>query len=106
MKTILRRLQQLEQRHSESLAANGASGARDRILARINGLAERLRGDANWEAMQKPSLEDVRQRVREALSHHKGEAKPALSRSLGREERPELSVSDSLPIKNIAAPYP
>jgi hypothetical protein len=74
VKTILRRLQQLEQRRSESLAANDVSGARERFLARINGMAERLSGDPNWEAMPKPSVEEVRQRLREALSRHKNEA--------------------------------
>ena len=74
VKTILRRLHQLEQRRSESLAANDASGARERFLARINEMAEPLRGDPNWEAMPKPSVEEVRQRLRDALSRHKNEA--------------------------------
>ncbi len=73
MKTILRRLQQLERHSSESLAANDASGARARILERINAMADPRRGHPNWETIPKLTVAEVRQRLQEALSGHKSE---------------------------------
>jgi hypothetical protein len=69
VKTTLKRLQQLEQSRSESLATNDPSGARERILERINGMADPRRGDPNWEAMPIPTLAKVKARLRETLSH-------------------------------------
>ena len=74
MRTVLRRLQQLEQRRLESLATNDPSGARERILERINGMADPRRGDPNWEAMPKPTLAEVKARIQESLSRHRGES--------------------------------
>ena len=52
MKTTLRRLQQLEQRHSAWIAATDTSGACEELMARVNRIAERLRADPNWESSQ------------------------------------------------------
>ena len=66
MKTTLRRLQQLEQRRSELVAADDSSAARERILAAINRMADPRRGDPDWESRPQPTVEDLRQRIREA----------------------------------------
>jgi hypothetical protein len=73
VKTTFRRLQQLEQRRSESLAADHTSGARDRLLERLKGMAERLWGDPDWESMPNPTVDEIRQRVRDAVSRHRGD---------------------------------
>lgn len=72
MKTVLRRLQ-LEQHRSESLAASDNTGARERLMERLNSMSDRLRGDPNWEALPKPTVEEVRQRLQEALARHRGD---------------------------------
>jgi hypothetical protein len=64
MKTTFRRLQQLEQRHSESLAANDASGARERILERLKGMADRLSSDPNWREPTELDVEVIKQRMK------------------------------------------
>ena len=68
MKTTLRRLQQLEQRHSELTAADDSSGARERILAAISRMADPRRGDPDWESRPQPTVEDLRRRIRDAVS--------------------------------------
>jgi hypothetical protein len=73
VKTALRRLQQLEQRHSESLAANDGSGALERILEKINAMADPRRGNPNWEATPRPTVAEVTARLREAVSRSRGE---------------------------------
>jgi hypothetical protein len=73
VKTILRRLQQLEQHNSESLLANDASGACERTLEKINAMADPRRGDPNWEALPKPTADEVLQRVQEAVAPHRSE---------------------------------
>jgi len=74
MKTTFRRLQQLELRYSESLEANDASGALERILEKIGSMADPLREDPNQEAVLKPTFAEVRLRVQEALSRYRREA--------------------------------
>jgi hypothetical protein len=64
----LRRLQQLEHSRSEYVAATDCTGARERLLAKISAMADRLRGDPNWEARPKPTLEEVKARLREAVA--------------------------------------
>lgn len=61
MKTSVRRLQQLEQRHSESFAANDASGAREGILEKLNSTAARLRADPNWRPPTPEQAEEIKQ---------------------------------------------
>ena len=73
MKTILRRLQQLERYSAESLAANDASGARERILEKINAMADPRRGNPNWEATPQTTVGEVTARLREAVSRCQGE---------------------------------
>jgi hypothetical protein len=73
MKTTFRRLQQLEKRHSESLAANDASGALERILEKIGSMAEPLRQDPNGEAIPKPTVAEVRLRLQETQSRYRRE---------------------------------
>ena len=68
MKTTLRRLQQLEQRRSELVAADDSSGARERILAAINRMADPRRGDPDWESRPQPTVEELRRRIRDAVS--------------------------------------
>ena len=65
MKTICRRLQQLERRRSEWLAANGASGARERFMANINRMAARLRADPNWKPPTPEQSEAIKQHLKE-----------------------------------------
>jgi hypothetical protein len=48
VKTTFRRLQQLERRRSEWLAATDTSGVREQFMAHINRMAARLRADPNW----------------------------------------------------------
>ena len=66
MKPILRRLQQLEQQRSELVAADHSSGARERILAAINRMADPRRGDPDWESRPQPTVLELRRRIREA----------------------------------------
>jgi hypothetical protein len=66
MKTALRRLQQLEQRRSERVAADDSSGARERILAAISRMADPRRGDPDWESRPQPTVEDLLRGIREA----------------------------------------
>jgi hypothetical protein len=73
MKTTLRRLQHLEQRHSELTAADHSSGARERILEKINAMADPRRGNPNWEATPRPTVAEVTARLREAVSRSRGE---------------------------------
>ena len=73
MKTTLRRLQQLERHSAESFAANDASGARERILEKINAMADPRRGDHNWEATPRPTVGEVTAMLREAVSRCQGE---------------------------------
>jgi hypothetical protein len=74
MKAVLRRLQQLEQRHSELIAADFSSGARERLLARISQMADPRRMDQNREPPS-ASVSELRRRVLEAVaSDH--EARP------------------------------
>jgi hypothetical protein len=73
VKTVLRRLQQLEHRCSESLVANDATGARERILEKINAMADPRRGDPNWEAAPHPTEDQIQQRIQEALSRFRSE---------------------------------
>lgn len=73
MKTILRRLQQLEQRRSESLEATNASGARERILERIKAMADPRRGDPKWETAPQPTTDEIQQRIQAALSRFRSE---------------------------------
>jgi hypothetical protein len=75
VKTISKRLQQLERRHSEQVAASDTSGARERLLAVLKRVRERLQADPNWESMPKPSVAEVRQRIHEILSRHESEIK-------------------------------
>jgi hypothetical protein len=69
MKTALKRLQQLEQRHSELVAANNGSGARERILEKISAMADPKRGNPDWELTPMPTLADLRERIQKAVSH-------------------------------------
>jgi hypothetical protein len=73
MKTTLRRLQQLEQRRSELVAPDDSSGARERILEKINAMADPRRGNPNWEATPRPTVAEVTARLREAVSRSRGE---------------------------------
>jgi hypothetical protein len=75
VKTISKRLQQLERRHSEQVVARDTSGARERLLANLKRVRERLQADPNWESMAKPTVAEVRQRIHETLSRHKSETK-------------------------------
>ena len=70
MKTTLRRLQQLEQRHSELTAADHSSGARERILNKIRAMADPRLGNPDLEA---PTFEEVKARLEEVLSIYRGE---------------------------------
>jgi len=71
MRTALRRLQQLEQHHADWRAATVTSGAKERLLAHVTRVAERLRADPNWEAIPKPNPDEVLKRIKEALSRHR-----------------------------------
>jgi division protein CdvB (Snf7/Vps24/ESCRT-III family) len=73
VKTILRRLQQLELHSAESLAASDSSGALERIPEKLNAMADLRRGNPNWEAAR-PTLEQVKARVKEAVSLYRVEA--------------------------------
>jgi hypothetical protein len=48
MKTVFRRLQQLERVQRAHFVANDASGAKEALLASVNRMGERLRSDPNW----------------------------------------------------------
>ena len=69
MKTICRRLQQLERRRSEWLAANGASGARERFMAHINRTAARLRADPNWTPPTPEQAEEIKLHLKAYFAH-------------------------------------
>jgi hypothetical protein len=73
MRTVLRRLQQLEQRRSELVAADYSSGARERLLARISQMADPRRGNLNQESTPHATVNELRQRVQRALVSHKSE---------------------------------
>jgi hypothetical protein len=80
MKTVLRRLQQLEQRRSELLAVDFSSGARDHLLARISQMADPSRGDLNRESTPHATVDELRQRVREAAGHKSETCHPRTAR--------------------------
>lgn len=61
MKTIVKRLQQLERKRSVRLAVNDASGARERFMAQINRMAARLRADPNWKPPTPEQAEEIKQ---------------------------------------------
>ena len=66
MKAIVRRLEQLE-RYRALLAPVG-SDARAVLLARLHGIAERMRAGGKWPPEPRPTMEQVRQRVMQALA--------------------------------------
>jgi hypothetical protein len=49
VRTTLRRLQQLEQRRVEQKVLLATSDAKERLLARLAQMGERLRSDPNWK---------------------------------------------------------
>ena len=61
MKTICRRLRQLERRRSEWLVATDTSCARERFVAHINRMAARLRADPNWTPPTPEQAEAIKQ---------------------------------------------
>jgi hypothetical protein len=61
VKTIVKRLQQLERKRSVRLAVNDASGARERFMAQINRMAARLRADPNWKPPTPEQAEEIKQ---------------------------------------------
>ena len=61
MKTTFRRLQQLERRRSECLAATDTSGVRERFMASIERMAARLRADPNWRPPTPEQAEEIKQ---------------------------------------------
>jgi hypothetical protein len=65
VKTSLRRLEQLEQRHSAWVAAANTSGAKGSLLASLKRVGERLRADPNWASLPKPTLAEVKARLQE-----------------------------------------
>ena len=65
MKTSVRRLQQLERKHSDWLAATHSSGARERFMAHINRMAARLRADPNWRPPTPEQAEAIKQDLKE-----------------------------------------
>jgi hypothetical protein len=75
LKATLRRLRQLEQRCcSESFDARNESGARERILEKINAMADPRRGNPDWELMPEPTTAELRERIQKAASGCRGEA--------------------------------
>jgi hypothetical protein len=76
VRTISKRIQQLERTHSEQVAANDTSGARERLFAKIKRVRERLQADSHWESMPKPTVAEARQRLHEALSRRESEIIP------------------------------
>jgi hypothetical protein len=75
MRKTLKRLQQLERRHSEQVVANDTTGAREQLFAKLKRVRERLQADPNGESMPKPTVAEVRQRIQEMLSRHESEIK-------------------------------
>jgi hypothetical protein len=65
VKTICRRLQQLERSRTERLAANDTSGARERFMARIDRMAARLRADPNWKPPTPEQTEAIKRHLKE-----------------------------------------
>jgi hypothetical protein len=63
VKTVLRRLQHLEQRQVEHSALAEPSGAKERLLARIAQMGDRLRSDPNWGEPTESDVEAIKQRV-------------------------------------------
>ena len=64
MKTILSRIQQLEQRCAARTAAANTSGVA-KLKAKLDRMAERLRADPNWEPLSPSTAAEVRQRLAE-----------------------------------------
>jgi hypothetical protein len=73
LKATLRRLRQLEQRRTESFEASD-SGARERILEKINAMAAPRRGNPDGELMPKPTMAELRERILKAASGCRDEA--------------------------------
>ena len=66
MKAIVRRLEHLE-RYRALLAPVGYD-ARAVLLARLNGIAERMRASEKWPPEPRPTMEQVRQCLMQALA--------------------------------------
>jgi hypothetical protein len=66
MKAIVRRLDLLEQ-HRALLAPVGYD-ARAVLLVRLNAMTERMRAGGKWPPEPRPTVEQVRQRVMQALA--------------------------------------
>ena len=73
MKTILKRLDQLEQRHSARVAANDTSGVRESVTAGLRRMSERLRADPNWEWMPRLTVEEITAKVFASVSRYQSE---------------------------------
>ena len=64
MKTVLRRLQHLEERQVEQSALTETSGTKERLLARIAQMGDRLRSDPNWGEPRESDVEAIKQRLK------------------------------------------
>jgi hypothetical protein len=70
LKSTLKRIHYLEhRRRSESVERIYASGAHERILAKINAMADPRRGNPNMEPAYQPTLAEVKERIRQAVSN-------------------------------------
>jgi hypothetical protein len=65
VRTVLRRLQQLEQRRIEDRALMDASGSKERLLARLSKMGERLRSDPNWKPPTESEAQAIKQYFKE-----------------------------------------
>jgi hypothetical protein len=66
MKAIVRRLEHLE-RYRALVAAVGYD-ARAVLLVRLTAIADRMRASGNWPPEPRPTAEQVRQRLMQALA--------------------------------------
>jgi hypothetical protein len=64
MKTIMKRLEYLENARRTQIAAQGVD-SRALLMEKLNGVAERLRADLNWVSAPRPTLEELKRRIQE-----------------------------------------
>ncbi len=70
MKTIIKRLKQLEHTRRMQIPTQ-SSGARERVMERLNRMRERMMVGGDWPPEQGPTAEEVKQRLQEVLAGYR-----------------------------------
>jgi hypothetical protein len=82
MKTIIKRLEHLEHARQTQMAARSVD-ARALLMEKLNGVAERMRAGGNRPPEPRPTVEEVKQHIKESFARRDERPRP------GSEAAPE-----------------